>query len=217
MSAKRLEHSSWYDAAVRASFVVIGLLVVGCDDGSGDIVDPDASELPSLPRTDYCDPARNVPDELLDRELEVLDLVNDLRASGFACPERGFIGPAPALRMAGGPWCAARVHVRDMAEQDYFDHEDPDGALAWDRLRSTEYAFVLADEVIAAGELEPSAIVEEIWMTRPGSCAALMAPEYSHVGIGTARAPDAEPDAEPDDEPALMTFWTAVLSVPSPR
>lgn len=180
----------------------------GCDDHDQDTLE-DVVAVPTLPSEAYCDPAGEAPQEWSEVELEVLARINAHRAEGFECPELGWVGPSPALQPAGGPWCAARVHVRDMIAQEYFDHEDPDGALAWDRLRAAGYAFVNADEVIAAADLSVQRVVDELWMTRPGSCAALMAEDLTSIGIGYAQ------DDDPmDDAPA--GYFTVVVSTPWP-
>jgi uncharacterized protein YkwD len=93
-----------------------------------------------------------------------------------------------------------------MLEREFFDHEDPDGALPWDRLREVEYAFYDANETIAIGALSPSEVMDEIWMPRDGSCAALMAAEFEEVGVGAGGS--VGPDL------AFTRAWTVLVALP---
>jgi uncharacterized protein YkwD len=168
--------------------VIVGLLVAlaACD---LDDADPPEQRV-SLPDHAFCDPARAFTDDEAALERAVLERIDDHRAMGADCGDRGRFAPAPPLRLAAGPWCAARVHARAMAVDDHVSPVGTDDSRPADRLRQAGSTFAVADEVFGAGALDPAAVVDALWMSRPGSCAALMAQEYVHVGAGWAVAVD---------------------------
>jgi uncharacterized protein YkwD len=151
---------------------------------------PPADDTLVLPAIEYCDGVRewNEPDAALERE--ILERVNALRAEGVECEGIARFPASEPLRLSGRATCAARIHADDMRTNGFVDHAGSDGSTPWDRLRDAGSTFAVADQVIAAGAIDPTAVVDEIWMTRPGSCAALMAPEYSYLGIGWASGDD---------------------------
>ena len=162
--------------------LVLGMLPLGCDLEDGEPL-PAAV---SLPNHGYCDAARSWPDDDDDREQALLERINEHRSTGADCGARGRFGPANPLVLAGAPWCAARNQAAQMAANDAVSPADPEGQRPADRLRLAGYTFAVADEVLGAGELDPYEVVDELWMTREGSCAALMANEYVHAGVGWA-------------------------------
>lgn len=123
-------------------------------------------------------------------ETEILDLVNDARASAGLPP----LEEDAALRSVG------RAHARDMYLRGYFAHETPecDGATpdAVDDLRCTDPSLRMARAGIVyevAGEnlaLAPSpARAHRGLMDSPGHRANILSGEYARVGIGVYRGP----------------------------
>jgi len=169
----------------RAIGLLSWVMVAGCDS------DPEEPELDSfpVPRIAYCESVVDWPEELEDRELELLEIINEYRSRGAECGDLRF-PPSEPLYPSGRAACASRVHAADMAMQDFVDHTGSDDSSPWDRLRSAGSTFAVADEVLAAGTLTPQQLVDELWMPRPGSCAALMAPEYVQAGVGWASGGD---------------------------
>jgi uncharacterized protein YkwD len=108
----------------------------------------------------------------LDFERQVLDLVNQQRASN-GCG---------ALRDDSKLTLAAREHSADMANQGYFDHNSPNGATPWDRIKAAGYADPSAEN-IAAGQATPADVMNA-WMNSEGHRANILNCSSKAIGIG---------------------------------
>ncbi len=177
-------------------------LLVGCDEplpqqGAGGV---------ALPSLALCDPARTWTQEGIDLELAIAERIAAVRERGFTCGSAGTFDPAPPLRRSGRLVCAARLHSRDMAVRAFVDHFDPDDIGPWDRLRAVEYPIATADEVIAAGPYDVQDVLDEAWLARTGSCAAILADPYVHFGIGVHVDPSSEHER----------YFTLLLGKPLP-
>jgi len=94
-------------------------------------------------------------------------------------------------RAAGLPnltWCArcadvAYAHARDMADRGYFDHVNPEGASAFDRLDNAGVAFTAAGENIAQGYSTPEDAMAA-WMGSDGHRANILSPDFTELGVG---------------------------------
>ncbi len=71
----------------------------------------------------YAPPAASQAPVLATRTLQ---LVNEVRARGTRCGEQAF-GPAPPVRLSATLADVAYGHAADMAEHNYFEHEDRQG------------------------------------------------------------------------------------------
>jgi uncharacterized protein YkwD len=118
------------------------------------------------------------------REERMLELVNAQRALGARCGGRAF-GAAPALVMNAELRTAARLHSKDMADRDYFDHTSLDGSSPWDRIARASYTGFAMGENIAAGNDTAEDTFDQ-WLTSSGHCANMMAPDAREIGIGYA-------------------------------
>jgi len=186
--------------------IVLALLLAGCDEPA----EPALSHaVGALPQLEACDPVRDWNPDLVALERAMLEGLDTRRAQGRACGDRGSFGPAEPLRLRGDLSCAARLHALDMAQEGFVDHIGSDDSNPWDRLRALDVRFATADEVIVATDLAPQDILDQIWLPREGSCAALSATAYTDVGIGVALPFD------PDD-PLTGRRWTVVLAKPLP-
>jgi uncharacterized protein YkwD len=91
---------------------------------------------------------------------------------------------------------AAELHSRDMAERNYFEHEDPDGVSPEARIIHQGYPPIRVGENLAWGETNqssPAAIVE-LWMKSSGHRANILQGGYREIGIGMAYdAPEPQP------------------------
>ncbi|MCR9160561.1 MAG: CAP domain-containing protein [Nannocystaceae bacterium] len=191
---------------MRLRGVLVLLCVVpaaACEDAPHDEMAPQ-QPLPALAR---CDAVRDWSPALVELEDRMLRALDERRAQGQSCGAQGSFAPAPPLRRAGALTCAARLHALDMAERGFVEHEGSDGSSAWDRMRAVEYAFATADEVVVATDLPPEDILDDVWLPREGSCAALSATAYTEVGLGVALPFD------PDD-PLAGRRWTVMLAKP---
>ena len=152
------------------------------DDGdSGDDGPPGGNE--TIPDNAYCDPVADWSAGWSALEVEVLELVNQNRDRGANCGSAGSFGPAPTLGSSGALRCASRVHSMDLATRDYFEHTNPEGEQAWDRMERAGYDYIAAGENIAAGSPTAAAVMDG-WMASDGHCANIMSRDFEHIGIG---------------------------------
>jgi uncharacterized protein YkwD len=110
-----------------------------------------------------------------------LELVNAARARGTRCGSRVF-APAPPMTLSGTLAGVASGHAIDMAEHNYFEHEDLTGKSPADRVRAVGYRETLVGENIAYG---PQSVEEVVrgWLDSPGHCQNIMDPRFAQMGI----------------------------------
>ncbi len=113
-----------------------------------------------------------------------LQLVNDVRARGARCGERPF-GPAPPVTLSGTLASVALGHAADMAEHNYFEHEDRAGHTPAERVRAVGYREKLVGENIAYGPQSADEVVRG-WLDSPGHCENIMNPKFAEMGIAFA-------------------------------
>ncbi len=116
--------------------------------------------------------------------MHAVRLINQVRARGTRCGERPF-APAPPVRLSATLAGVALGHATDMAEHDYFEHEDLAGQSPTDRVRAVGYAEKLVGENIAYG---PQSVEEAVkgWLDSPGHCENIMDPRFVEMGLGFA-------------------------------
>lgn len=146
-------------------------------DGDGD---GDPQPLPDNP---YCNPVSNWNPAFIAAELEVLDLVNQARAQGGNCGSGGNFAPSGPLTWHPALTCAARVHSKDMNDNNYFDHTNLQGNGPGWRLSQAGYNGGGWGENIAAGYGDPVSVVQG-WLDSDGHCANMLNPGFSLIGIG---------------------------------
>lgn len=132
-------------------------------------------------------------------EDDVLERVNDERATGGTCGGQSFpaSGPLEVDPILRG---LARSYSRRMAEDGFFDHVDPDGADPFDRMEAAGFSGATPwGENIAAGYPDPAEVMAG-WMTSPGHCANILEPAFQVMGVGFYQLPD--------DPAELETYWT---------
>lgn len=117
-------------------------------------------------------------------ELDVLAIVNQVRAAGADCHSKGVFAATGPLNMNPALRCAARKHSADMAARDFFDHTNPDGETPWDRMGKAGYgAYSNAGENIAAGSPDAQGTMDQ-WLGSDGHCANIMNPNFQEIGVG---------------------------------
>jgi uncharacterized protein YkwD len=114
-----------------------------------------------------------------------LDLVNEARSRGTRCGAQWF-APAPPVRLSGTLGGVALGHANDMAEHDYFEHEDLAGRSPADRVRAVGYRETLVGENIAYGVKSADEAVKG-WLESPGHCENIMDPRFAEMGIAYAQ------------------------------
>ena len=113
-----------------------------------------------------------------------LQLVNEARARGTRCGERSF-APAPPVKLSGTLAGVALGHAADMAQHNYFEHEDRAGHSPADRVRAVGYPEKLVGENIAYGPKTAEEVVQG-WLDSPGHCENIMDPRFAEMGIAYA-------------------------------
>lgn len=77
----------------------------------------------------------------------------------------------------------AQKHSTDMAEQDYFSHENKLGKSPFDRMQDDNISFRSAGENLAYGQ-SSSIFAHEGLMNSPGHRENILLDTYSHLGVG---------------------------------
>ena len=78
---------------------------------------------------------------------------------------------------------AAQLHSDDMADRDFFDHQNPEGARMTDRADAFGYHWRLLMENIAAGQTSPAGAVTG-WMHSAEHRAAILNARGRDAGMG---------------------------------
>ncbi len=113
-----------------------------------------------------------------------LELVNQARSQPRRCGSRSF-APAPPLTLDRTLDGVAYGHATDMAEHNYFEHEDLAGHTPADRVRAVGYREKLVGENIAFGPRTADEVVQG-WLDSPGHCENIMDPRFAQMGIAYA-------------------------------
>jgi uncharacterized protein YkwD len=131
-----------------------------------------------------------------------LQLVNRARASGTRCGQRAF-APASPVTLSATLATVAFGHAADMAEHDYFEHQDLSGRSPAQRVRDGGYQETLVGENIAYG---PKSIEEVVqgWLDSPDHCENIMDPRFAQMGIAYA----------PGRLSRHGLFWVQLLATP---
>ena len=173
--------------------------------------DSDALAELTLPSEDACDEVRKWPPSRRARESLLLDAILRVRDTGGACPDTQHFVAGEPLELQGALVCAARNLAVDLEQTDNFGHGDADASNVVGRLAEAGWDTLLATELIAAADIAPERVVDEIWLTSAPHCDALRAASWTHVGIGYIENPL---PAVPDPEAPTMwgAYWVVVLS-----
>ena len=135
-------------------------------------------------------------------ESRALALVNAARARGARCGSQSF-APAPPLTLSGTLTDVALGHASDMAQHDYFEHQDLAGHSPADRVRAAGYHEKLVGENIAYGPQTVEEVVKG-WLDSPGHCQNIMDPRFAQMGVGLASGSAARKGL----------FWVQLLAEP---
>jgi uncharacterized protein YkwD len=146
--------------------------------------------------------AEKQPTDAEQFRADVVDLVNQVRATGANCGEHGQMAPADAMQADVRLAEAAEKHSQDMAAHDFLDHEGSDGRRFWDRATEVGYDGTARGENVAGGYPTPEEVVEA-WLDSDGHCLVLMLPETNEIGVGYAFS----------DHTTYGHFWTMVTGI----
>lgn len=132
----------------------------------------------------------------------ILQRVNEARAKPRSCGSRSFEA-APALSWNAKLGDTALAHSRDMAEQNYFSHQAPDGSQVSDRASRAGYSWQRIGENIAAGQGSEEQVMAG-WLASPGHCSNIMNPDFTEMGAAYAI----------NKSSAAGSYWTQVFGTP---
>jgi uncharacterized protein YkwD len=131
-----------------------------------------------------------------------LQLINNVRARGTRCGDRLF-APAPPVRLSSTLTGVASGHAVDMAEHEYFEHEDLAGQSPAERVRAVGYREKLVGENIAYGPESVDEVVQG-WLDSPGHCENVMDARFAEMGIAYAAGEGAR----------RGPYWVQVFAAP---
>jgi len=115
---------------------------------------------------------------------EHFELLNQLRADGFTCPEGAVFEPNPVpLKFDCRLWRASRLHSEDMAAQSYFSHTSLDGRSPWERAEAQ--GTNANGENIAAGSGTAAGALGQ-FKNSDGHCKNMMSSGFKVAGTGYA-------------------------------
>ena len=126
-------------------------------------------------------------------ESEVIRLINQ---------ERGKEGLAPLVEQSQLTQ-AARLHSQDMACNQFFSHVSPTAGDVIARVTAQGYSYSAVGENIAAGQADPSSVVQA-WMNSTGHRANIMNATYTQIGVGYAYL----------GGESSGVFWTLLVGAP---
>lgn len=145
--------------------------------------------------------------DLQQLETEIHALTNRFREEQALPP----LAELPELKRV------SRIHSQDMAERQFFEHINPDGKTPTDRLEEgfPEAVNRFSGENLAQHSQdhfnteELAAELLRLWIASPEHHAQLIAPEYSHLGVGVVQDPAGVVYA-------TQTFATVVAQLTTP-
>jgi uncharacterized protein YkwD len=148
-----------------------------------------ACGLPELQTTDLGEAPRCAdvsvwPADSAQEELELLELVLDLRGRGTTCGDDdvGGVGPledVPELR------CAARQLAGDLARRGDLGHDGSDGSTTLSRVNLAGYTGITRHEMLAADYTTAEDTLAGL-AADPEHCRFLMDKALDHAGVGHA-------------------------------
>jgi uncharacterized protein YkwD len=116
--------------------------------------------------------------------------------------QRAALGLVP-VRVDSRLTAIARARSNDMAQKDYFGHQQPDGRWAWDLISAAGITWYGAGEILAwnhgSADLGPSAEnAAQQWRNSPTHYAVIKDANFNYVGVGVALD-------------GVKAIWTAVF------
>ncbi|MBP1757895.1 MAG: hypothetical protein H6Q61_144 [Firmicutes bacterium] len=118
-------------------------------------------------------PVAETPSGISAYEMEVINLVNEIRTSNGL----------NALKANAQLSEIARTKSQDMLDKGYFAHQSPTYGSPFDMLRQFGVTYRTAGENIAYGYATPAAVVEG-WMNSQGHRENILKSTYTEIGVG---------------------------------
>lgn len=116
-------------------------------------------------------------------EQEIYRIVNEERAKA-GVPTLGYNNTMQKY---------ARIKSQDMAERNYFDHKDPDGALITSKMQSDGVGYSAWGENIAYIGGRPSELASQFmtnWMNSTGHRENILSTNFNSIGVGVYKIGD---------------------------
>ncbi|MEM9486835.1 MAG: CAP domain-containing protein [Cyanobacteria bacterium P01_F01_bin.116] len=189
------------------SIVLLGVILTGCGGGGGSGGDNNTTSENATTETVTSGPGQSVENSSCTTELttifdQLLAETNRIRR------KQGLTN----LRLSQKLGQAAQGHAEDMANNNYFAHNSPDGSSTIaSRITETDYSFSLAAENLAAGHDSAIEVVTD-WFNSPGHKANLLNPDYTDVGFGLFF--DDSPGVGPN-EANYSSYWAQNFGRPT--
>jgi uncharacterized protein YkwD len=133
---------------------------------------------------------------------DLLERINAERRAGATCGGQA----KPAVAALGWNTTltdAAKLHSQDMIARNFFDHTNPSGQDAGDRVSAQGYNWNAVGENIAAGQRSVQQVMDG-WMASSGHCNNIMNSNFAEVGVACV--------LEPNDPNGYDYYWTMVLA-----
>ena len=132
---------------------------------------------------------------------QILEIINQARATGRSCGEK-FFGPVAPLLADPALARAAALHAQDMAEHGKFDHAGSDGSTPAQRVERAGFGeHRLVGENIAAGAMAPADVAQG-WLASPAHCENIMDGRFTLTGVAFAENPAS----------ASRLYWTQTFA-----
>lgn len=161
------------------------------------VVRPDGGELGAIDFIEFIAldeerpiPRDDAPTRLDAFEMEVVSLINEIRASEGLQP----------LRISDKLSEAAEEHSEDMAAENYFGHTGSDGSSLRERTSEQGYNGRYVGENIGAGHDTAEQIVTS-WMHSDGHRANILNSKFNEIGVGFVSDPESQ----------YTEYWTQVF------
>lgn len=155
----------------NALYVLIGLslAISSCDKEGTPLESPKVTKLAvKLPVV------TNLNNDLM------LKLVNEKRNGGCNCGKT-VMPPVPSLTWNNLLAAAALSHSQDMAANNFFAHESPNGKTTSNRVDEVGYNWIAISENIANGHSNEQEVVDA-WIASEGHCKNIMSVNVKEMG-----------------------------------
>jgi uncharacterized protein YkwD len=113
----------------------------------------------------------------------MLDELNAARATARTCGDTEYEAQ-PALAWSESLADIAMQHSMDMASKSYFSHTSADGTSMATRVWPYWDGITIGENIAASSANRDDQYIIDLWLDSPGHCALIMAPDFTHVGIG---------------------------------
>lgn len=77
----------------------------------------------------------------------------------------------------------ARLRLADLFDNQYFEHQSPDGKSAPDLAKLVDYKYSIIGENLALGNFNGDQGIVKAWMNSPGHRANILNPKYTELGV----------------------------------